>query len=121
MANKQFFNFNRAMLLLFIIASFIIIKAAFTSENPNLEQEANMVMAKLTNSDEISLLSSDEIDAEKLSTLDEMDYNEVKGMLGIKNDFCIYFEDEDGALVKIDGTNPGIGSGKILINGEPCR
>ena len=50
-----------------------------------------------------------------------MDYNEVKDILGIKSDFCIYFEDVTGNLVRIDNTNLGIGSDKIFINGEPCK
>lgn len=119
---KELLNFNKAMALLLIIAIFIIIKAAVAPQTSSLEQEANIVIAKLTDGHEgISLLSSNEIDAGKLSMLDKMDYNEIKGMLGVKNDFCVYFEDATGNIVKIDGINPGIGSDKIYVNGEPCR
>tara|TARA_Y100000310_G_C20696041_1_gene825824 strand:- start:4296 stop:4499 length:204 start_codon:yes stop_codon:yes gene_type:complete len=67
------------------------------------------------------LISSNELTVEKVRSLDKMDYNEVKDILGIKSDFCIYFEDVTGNLVRIDNTNLGIGSDKIFINGEPCK
>ena len=119
---KQWFDFNKAIFLLFIIAVIIIIKAALTSQTSSLEQEANIVLTKLTDGhQETSLLNSNEIDVEKLRKLDKMDYNEIKDRLGVKNDFCIYFEDTTGNIVKIDNTNTGIGSGKIYINGQPCR
>ena len=49
-----------------------------------------------------------------------MDYNRVKAIVGVKNDFCIYFEDITGSILKVDGMGTGIGSGKIYINGQPC-
>ena len=122
MGKKQWFDFNKAIFLLFIIAVIIIIKAALTSQTSSLEQDANIVLTKLTDGhQETSLLNSNEIDVEKLRKLDKMDYNEIKSMLGVRNDFCIYFEDTTGNIVKIDNTNTGIGSDKIYINGEPCR
>ena len=120
---KRLLDFNRAILLLLIISIFIIIKAAF---NPapsleSLEQEANIVLAKLTDGNaQISLLSSNQISIEKLEMLDKMEYGEVKGILGVKSDFCIYFEDTTGNIVRIDDISPGIGSDKISIDGEPC-
>ena len=119
---KELFNFNKVMVLLLIIAVFAIIKSAIAPQASSLEQDADIAIAKLTGGhEEIGLLSSNEIDTEKLVMLEKMDYNEVKGMLGVKNDFCIYFEDEDGNLAKIANINPGIGSAKVYINGKPCR
>jgi len=109
-------------MLLFILSVFIIIKAALTSENTFLEKEANIVMEKLTNNKEgISLLESNDLIEEKLKNLNEMDYGEVRNMLGVKNDFCIYLEDITGNVVEIDSVSTGIGSNKIYINGEPCE
>ena len=122
MKKKELLNFKRAMVLLLIIAIIIIIKAAFTPQSNNLEQEANIVLAKLTEGNQrISLLGSEEISIEKLRLLDKMEYNEIKDMMGVKSDFCIYFEDEDGNIVETDDINPGIGSGRIYINGKPCK
>ena len=122
MASKPWFDFNKAILLLFIIAIFVIAKAALTSQPPDLEREANIVLTKLTDGhEEASLLSSNQVDIEKLRKFDNMGYAEIKDMLGVKNDFCVYFEDASGNIVKMDSISPGIGSGKIYVNGEPCR
>ena len=89
---KEWLNFDKAMLLLFVISLFAIIKAAFMpDEDAELAKEAEFVLDKLTNGhDEISLLNSNELAAEKVVRMGQMDYNEVKNMLGVKNDFCIY-------------------------------
>ncbi|MBI4154001.1 hypothetical protein HY501_01565 [Candidatus Woesearchaeota archaeon] len=119
---KRFLDFNKAILLLLIISIFIIIKAALAPPTSSLEQEANIVIAKLTDGNaETSLLSSDQIDIEKLRMLNKMEYGSVKNILGVKSDFCIYFEDATGNIVQIDNISQGIGSDKISINGEPCR
>ena len=114
-----------------IITLFIILRTIFTGpENislleetkNNLVKESGIVLDKLTKGDDgINLIESNELVAENVVKLDQMDYNDVKYMFGVKNDFCIYFEDVSGNLVKLDNTNLGIGSNKIYINGEPCK
>jgi len=122
MAKKNLMNFNNAMILLTIIALFVIIKAILVPQSISLEQEAYIVLDTFTNGDDrMSLISQNELIEEKLRDLDEMGYDEVKNELGLKSDFCIYFEDITGNLVKIDDLNLGIGSEKISINGNPCR
>ena len=101
---KRLLDFDNAVILLLIISIFIIMKAAL---NPapsleSLEQEAGIILNKLTGGNELNLLNSNEIVEEKVRLLDKMDYNEVKTMLGVKNDFCIYFEDATGSIVRID-------------------
>lgn len=127
----EWFNYNKAILLLLIIALFVILKTIFTPPETiqlieqiktDLVKESEIVLDKLTNGqEEISLLNSNELIVEEVIKLDQMSYNEVKNMFGVKNDFCIYFEDITGNILKIDGVNLGIGSNKIYINGEPCR
>jgi len=122
---KNLLNFNNAMIFLFILALFMIIKGAFDTQigvENNLEYDAEIVLDKLTNGqEEISLMSSEELIEEKLKNLDQMEYNEIKRKLGVKTDFCIYFEKLNGNILKFDNINLGIGSDKIQINGEPCR
>jgi len=52
--------------------------------------------------------------------LDGMEYDDVKESLGIKNDFCLYFEDEQGNIVQVDHISRGIGYNKIHVSGMPC-
>ena len=67
-----------------------------------------------------NVLESNELVAERVESLYRMDYNDVKSLAGIKSDFCIFFEDKDGNIVKIDGLEPGIGSEKVKVGGKPC-
>ncbi|MEK6949039.1 MAG: hypothetical protein AABX34_02380, partial [Nanoarchaeota archaeon] len=91
-------------------------------QNSALEREAEIVLERLTNGyDEMNLLNSNEIVEEKVARLGQMNYNEVKNMLGVMNDFCIYFEDATGEVIRIDGISLGIGSNRIYINRKPCR
>ena len=46
-----------------------------------------------------------------------MDYDDLKDSMNIKNEFCVYFEDENGNIVEGIKT---IGSDKIEVNGKPC-
>jgi len=115
-------NFNNAIILLTIIALFVIIKTILVPQSTTVEQEANIVLDTFTNGDDrMSLINQNELIEEKLRNLDDMGYDEIKNELGLKSDFCIYFEDISGNLVRIDNVNLGIGSEKISINGNPCR
>ncbi len=124
---REWFNFDKAMLLLIILVLFVILKTFFAPPETvqlltDLEQEAEVVLNTLTDGNtEISLLSSDEVIDEKIENFDQMDYDEIKDILGVKSDFCIYFEDVTGNLVKINDVDLGIGSDKIRINGNPCK
>lgn len=117
----KWFNFNKAIILLLILALFVIIKTIFIHE-VDLEEEAKSALFTLTDGfAEISLVDSNGLAEEKIENLDQMDYDEMKNILGLKNDFCIFFEDATGNLVRIDDASIGIGSDKIYINGEPCK
>ena len=120
---KEWLNFNKAMLLLLIISLFVIIKTAFMpDEDTKLAKEAEIILDKLTNGNgEINLLNANELVEEKVIELHQMDYNNVKSMLGVKSDFCVYFEDISGNVITIDGISPGIGSNRIYVNGKPCN
>lgn len=123
---KEWFDFNKAMVLLVIIILFVLIKTivsptAKITKN-DLAEEAEIVLSTLTDgSADVSLIRSNELIEDNVARLDQMDYDEMKNLLGVKNDFCIYFEDITGNVVRIGNINSRIGSEKIYINGEPCK
>jgi len=123
-SKKEWFDSDKAIGLFIIIILFVLIKtivAPGTAKN-SLAEEAEIVLQTLTDGfGEVSLLSYDEVLESKMDNLDRMDYEEIKNLIGIENDFCIYFEDITGNIVRIDDANLRIGSGKIYINGEPCE
>ena len=128
---KEWFNFDKAIFLLLLIALFVLLKTFFTSLEPStvvevtendLVQETEIVLDKLTNGETVlSLIDSNVLSEEKIISLNQMDYEEIKSLIGIKNDFCIFFEDVTGNVIKIADINSGIGSGKIYVNGYPCK
>src|SRR3989338_1879334 len=120
---QEFLNFERAIALLLILSLFVILKTAFTTpKTPSPVEEANIVLYTLTDGNsKMSLLDSNSVEEEKIRNLNQMDYGEIKNMLGVKTNFCIFFEDASGNLIKIDGIGSGVGSDKIYINGEPCK
>ena len=121
---ESWFDFEKAMLLLLILALFILLKTAFTPpETENLFEEASVVLATITSgSTEVSLVDSDEkLIEEKIRNLDAMDYDKIKNVAGVEGDFCVFLEDGTGNLVMIDETPVAIGSEKIAINGYHCR
>ena len=118
----ELFNFNKAVVLLLILSLIVISITVFTSQKNELSGEAEIVLSTLTDGNtKVSLTESDELIEEKIKNLDQMDYDEIKNIIGVKNDFCIFFEDSSGNLVKIDDINPYIGSNKIYINGDSCK
>ncbi len=60
---------------------------------------------------------------QNISQIEELlteDYPELKKKLRVKNEFCIYFEDNEGNVIYISEGRPGIGSDKINISDVPC-
>lgn len=128
---RELLNYNIAIKIIIIIALLTILKFIITSDKSpltfpttkaNLEGEALEVLQTITNENmPINVLDSNEIVEEKIERLEQMDYEEIKSLTGIRNDFCIFFEDVIGDLVRINEVKSGIGSRKIYINGRPCE
>ena len=131
---KDLFTFNNAVVLALILSLIIIFKTILGSvttlksaekvdvaDLADLEQEAKTLLDIVAAEGTGSLVESNELLEDKVKSLSNMDYDEFKHTLGLKSDFCIYFEDANGNLIKIDGVEHGIGSEKIKINGKPCE
>ena len=104
--------------LVFLVAVLIVIISVFYQED-GLSKEANFILDEFSNGNKYSFVVGNTIHEEKLEEIVEMDYKELKENLNVENDFCVYFEDEDGNLVEIKGVK-AIGSEIIEINGVPC-
>lgn len=59
-----------------------------------------------------TFVEGNKINKEKLENLTSMTYQQLKSELGIKSDFCIHFEDENGNVVFINQTAGLVGLGK---------
>lgn len=125
---KEWLSYNNAITFLLILVIIIILKTIFESIEiaddglRSLEEEAETLLDKLIDEKSIvSLFGSNELLERKVKELRKMDYEEIKDILGLKQDFCIFFEDISGNIVNIADIGSGIGSDKIYVNGNPCR
>lgn len=127
----ELLNYNNAIKIIVIIVLIATIKAVITSDKSSLvetkskaelEEEAIGILKTITNENtQIGILDSNGIVEEKIENLNRMDYDDIKSLFKVKNDFCIFFEDTTGNIAHINGVTSGIGSGKIYVNGKPCR
>lgn len=109
--------------LIFIGAFFVVY--ALLNSNPetkasNLKDEASAVVKKVTSEGSLKIVDGNEVNESKLNELKNLPYDELKRILAIEGDFCIYFEDDKGNLVLIDNSYKGVGSQNIVIGGTPC-
>ena len=90
-----------------------------------LKNEASKVINDLLSEDsDLGIVDGNKINTTKLSELLDQDYATIKNKLRIKNEFCIFFEDEDGNILYINISETknytGIGSEIISVSNIPC-
>jgi len=117
--------------VIFIGTIFIFYSVISGNENvkiDDLKSEASTVLTNLGSEDsDLGILDGVNVDDAKLQELLGENYIELKKKLRVKNEFCLYFEDEDGNVIYIEdsinptNTYPGIGSGEVIFTGgEGC-
>jgi hypothetical protein len=120
----QSWSFDIALAVVIFILTTITFFSFSNSDNSRklsvVESESHYILehAKTENSP-LQIVNNQEVDQVKLQQFASTDYDELKKLAGVKNDFCIFFEDEDGNVVLI-GNSKGIGSSKINVSGTPC-
>ena len=104
-----------------IILFLIVIRIIKINESPNaeLEKDAEKLLNAIT-TDNLKILNENQVDEKAVEEIMKEDYIKLKAELGLKNDFCIHFENNNGELIKINGIDASIGSSKIKINGVSC-
>jgi hypothetical protein len=128
MGKAQIWSIDVLLALVIFVAIILIFYTTINSkQSPGLKEmqiEATSVKATLEKNALIGFINSDKIDSAKLQIFNnrvESDYEEVKEELGLRGDFCIFYEDEEGNLIPMDD-KIGIGNSteKLLINGKRC-
>ena len=100
---------------------FIILNPAQESNVNELRDEASIVLKDIESAEsDLGIVNGAIVNETKLQELLGKDYQAIKKSLRIKNDFCIYFEDEDGNIIYIDATHTGVGSDTITVSDIPC-
>ncbi|MFH1849198.1 MAG: hypothetical protein ABH879_03335 [archaeon] len=115
--------------LAFILFFYVISLEAETDGFADLKDEGEIVPSRLITqgpqgNQTLAIVVDSKVDTRRLSEIANKSYDSLKRELGIKGDFCIYFEDEDGNLVNISEITgkdaAGIGSPNATISGLRC-
>ncbi|NOZ80927.1 MAG: hypothetical protein GXP63_04600 [DPANN group archaeon] len=115
-------------LLTFAVFYYILGTGSSDTNLKNLKEESNLLPLKLISGDgensRVIFIIDNKVDTARLHAFANLSYTDIKNMLGLTSDFCIYFEDKNGNLInisKITGKpNPGIGSSRLNISNMPC-
>lgn len=113
---------NRIILSIIVIILFLIairIIKIYGSPNAELEKDAEKLLNAITTG-KLKILNENQVDEKAVEEIMKEDYMKLKAKLGLKNEFCIHFENNNGELIKINGLQASIGSSKVKINGVSC-
>ena len=100
---------------------FIFINQNSNTKASDLQEDASIVIKQVaTEHNSLNVVDNNEINITKMNELKNLSYDQLKEMLAIQGDFCIYIEDEQGHIVLINNSYKGIGTQKINISGTPC-
>ena len=112
-----------AFLLVLIFLFYIMGRELGGKEAVNVQKESEKIAGILASPQNttVSIASGTKVDASKLEDVSQIEYELLRAHFGIKSDFCIYFEDEQGKIIPVSGNRLGIGSPLVNISGVPCN
>lgn len=97
---------------------YIIDQLSKTNKFLELTTEGEIISDVLISSEpeeDLSTVVENIVKEEKLMELANKNYDDLKRELGIRGDFYIHFEDEEGNIIYIYDDIVGIGSGEVEI------
>lgn len=103
-----------------IIVGFFYLVTIFSegSDTSKIQSEGESIPRGLqSNISSLSFIKGNTIDVAQLYEASGKSYSDLQNSLGISNDFCIYFVDEQGYVIPING-KPGLGSDKVILGDE---
>ncbi len=113
------------MLFILIIGSvaFISISMSHKESVDELKSKAQVIYKGISSDGDVKFIDGSQVDVPALCSTIQKSYEDIKKEIGISEDFCIYFVDENGNLIYLDNNSeiPGIGSPRFKINGKACR
>jgi hypothetical protein len=131
MERAQVWSIDVLLAVVIFLSIIMIFYVSLNSQSkPNirdLQSEAGFLRTQLEVSQDFAFLTQDQINDTKFQQFADVvtnDYDDTKQKLGMRSDFCIYMEDEDGNLIILKnsaGDNlTGMGSQAINISDTPC-
>lgn len=90
----------------------------------DLEAESGALKLELEKNNEFGFLIDDEVDYAKLQAFIDnatANYSALKKKMGVKGEFCLFYEDSEGNVVPIGSNNlVGVGNSSIIVAGDNC-
>jgi len=90
----------------------------------DLEAESGALKLELEKNNEFGFLIDDEVNDAKLQAFIDnatANYLALKKKMGVKGEFCLFFEDSEGNVVPIGSNNlVGVGNSSIIVAGDNC-
>ena len=123
---SQSWSIDIILAVIVFMGSFFLFYALL-SEGPeekakSLRNDASIVMKQVSSEGvPLNFLYRQQVNASRMNELKNLSYDELKRMLRIEGDFCIYLEDEVGYVIVINNSYKGIGSPNINISKTPCN
>ena len=124
-SKSQSWSIDIILAVVLFMGAFILFYVLL-SNNPNakaktLKEEAFVVIKEVSSKDaNIRIIDNNEVNISRLGHLKNLTYDELKSILRIDSDFCIFFEDENGRIILINNSYTGTGSSNINLSNVPC-
>lgn len=100
---------------LVLIVAIIIMVATISQKNNQPTDEAGNIMKIILDDNPAALSTNGVINQIELERIQRMNYEQLKKYLNMKNDFCLYVEDENGNIIFAKG------SAKLSRDGIYCK
>ena len=110
--HKQKFKIDEINLVL-IVALIVFILSIYSKANEPKALDSDKIIQMINA--KFNLEEHGVIDKNRLQEFKKIEYTTLKNSLNIKNDFCIYIEDENGHVLFSKG------SSKLTRDGIPCN
>lgn len=99
------------------VAFFVLLQGDDEQDLDDVKKEAEYIAEQLKKSD---AFVEGELTQSGMESFATLNYSSWKISWGVRNDFCIYLQNEEGNLIPINGTVYGVGSSDIEIGGASC-
>ena len=114
-----------AIALFAIVVIFFVSFGTDAADDRNvrsLQSESTKLVSSVAGAKNASsvFVSGSKVSEGRIKELANLTYSQLKNALGIKADFCIYFEDEKGNVINVTGNRTGLGSSRLEIGGVAC-
>ena len=101
--------------LLIIVACIAVIGFTYFKVNEDVRAKAEKITEIILNDKSLSLANTNILNEVKLKEIQNMNYKDLKNSLNVKDDFCLYIEDEKGNIILSKGFN------KLTKDGVICK